>query len=101
MNFEVSPRRMFMRFRGVWCTSLCLFAVLVCLQLPAQSHKASMLHRAKVSKGFTPRLAPSFATAVPYNSGGNGAHSVAIAQLRGAGQPYDLVVTNWCAYSSC
>lgn len=90
-----------MRLRVLWCSSLCLFAVLVCLQLPAQSHKASMLHRAKVSKGVTSQLAPTFATAVPYLSGGNGANSVAMAQLRGAGQPYDLVVTNWCAYSSC
>ena len=93
-----------MRSRVVWCSSLCLFAVLVSLQLPAQSHKASMLHGgkvSKVSKGVTPQLAPSFAAAVQYNSGGNGANSVAIAQLRGTGQPYDLVVTNWCAYSSC
>ena len=90
-----------MRSRVMWCSSLCFFAVLVSLQLPAQSHKAQTLHRAKVSKGVTPSsVALSFALQTPsLLSGGNGANSVAIAQLRGAGQPYDLVVTNWCAYT--
>ena len=90
-----------MRSRVAWCFSLCLFAVLVRLQLPAQSHRASMFQGTKVSKGIPPLSAPSFAAAATYLSGGNGANSVAIAQLRGAGQPYDLVVTNWCAYTSC
>jgi hypothetical protein len=42
----------------------------------------------------------SFANAVAYDTGGNGANAVAIADVNGDGKP-DLVVTNWCAYSSC
>jgi len=92
---------MFMRSRVMWCSSLCLFAVLVSLQLPAQSQKAQPLHRAKVSKGLTPQSAPTFATAVHYYSGGNGANAAATASLRGTGQPVDVVVTNWCSDINC
>jgi len=42
-----------------------------------------------------------FWPAIPYNSGGNGASSVAVADVNGDGKP-DLVVTNLCANSeSC
>jgi hypothetical protein len=42
----------------------------------------------------------SFATAIAYKTGGNGANAIAIADVNGDGKP-DLVVMNWCAYSSC
>jgi hypothetical protein len=37
----------------------------------------------------------TFQTAVPYNSGGNGSTSVAVADVNGDGKP-DLLVTNYC-----
>ena len=97
-----------MSSRVVLRSSVCLLAVLVSVQVMAQSHGASIAgHRARASKATagsskaTPSSGLNFAAAVPYLSGGNGANSVAIAQLRGTGKPFDLVVTNWCAYSSC
>ncbi len=42
----------------------------------------------------------NFASTVSYLSGGNGANAVVIADVNGDGKP-DLVVTNWCAYTSC
>jgi hypothetical protein len=86
-------------------SSVFLFVVLVSMQVLAQSnsasyagHRAGALKRsADLSNGLQP---PGFANAVPYGSGGNGANAVAIADVNGDGKP-DLVVTNWCAYSSC
>jgi len=73
----------------------------------AQSHRASIAgHRATASKAtvgssnVTPSSGLSFASAVAYLSDGNGANAVAIADVNNDGKP-DLVVTNWCAYSSC
>ncbi len=97
-----------MSSRVVLRSSVCLLAVLVSVQVMAQSHRASIAsRRGRVSKATanssnaTPSSGLNFAAAVSYLSGGNGANSVAIAQLRGTGKPFDLVVTNWCAYSSC
>ena len=88
-------------------SSVCLFGLLVCAQLLAQSsstslaqHKARALKRnAEFSNGLqTPAL--SFVAGGPYLSGADGANAVAIADVNGDGKP-DLVVANWCAYSSC
>jgi len=107
--FDVQPGTITLETsRAVLRSSVCLLAVLVSVQVMAQSHRASIAgHRAGASKatvGLSNAASSSglnFATAVPYLSGGDGANSVAIAQLRGTGKPFDLVVTNWCAYSSC
>ena len=57
---------------------VCVFAVLVSVQV----------------------LAQSFAPAVPYGSGGNGPNGVAVADLRGSGR-LDMVVANWCTDVHC
>jgi hypothetical protein len=87
--------------------SLCIFAVLVSVQLLAQSPRASVAgHRTRASKATaglsnpSPASGLSFAAAVPYYSGGNGANAAAIADINGDGFP-DLVVTNWCTDSTC
>jgi hypothetical protein len=59
-------------------SSVCVFAVLVSVQV----------------------LAQSFAPAVPYGSGGNGPNGVAVADLRGSGR-LDMVVANWCTDVNC
>jgi hypothetical protein len=88
-------------------STVCIFAAIVSLQLQAQSNSASfaepgaraLKRTTRLSKGLqTPAL--NFASAVSYFSGGNGANSVAIADVNGDGVP-DLVVTNWCAYTAC
>jgi hypothetical protein len=98
---------MFMSFRLRLLCSVCMFAVLVSVLVVAQSDSASSAgHRARalrqsarLSSGLqTPAL--SFATAKQYSSGGNGANAIAVADLNGDGKT-DLVVTNYCAYSSC
>jgi Bacterial Ig-like domain (group 3)/FG-GAP-like repeat/Abnormal spindle-like microcephaly-assoc'd, ASPM-SPD-2-Hydin len=68
---------MFMRSRVLF-SSVCVFAVLVSVQVFAQS----------------------FAPAVPYGSGGNGPNGVAVADLRGSGR-LDMVVANWCTEVNC
>jgi hypothetical protein len=87
--------------------SLSIFAVLVSVQLLAQSPRASVAgHRTRASKAtaglsnHSPASGLSFAAAVPYYSGGNGANAAAIADINGDGFP-DLVVTNWCTDSTC
>ena len=65
--------------RGLLFSSICVFAVLVSVQV----------------------LAQSFAAAVPYGSGGNGPNAVAVADLTGAGGPLDMVVANWCTDVNC
>jgi hypothetical protein len=84
-------------------SSVFLFALLVCAQLLAQSNSTSLAqHKAralKFSNGLqTPAL--SFVAGGPYLSGADGANAVAIADVNGDGKP-DMVVANWCAYSSC
>ena len=59
-------------------SSVCVFVVLVSVQLQAQS----------------------FAPAVPYGSGGYGPNGVAVADLRGSGR-LDMVVANWCTDVNC
>ena len=107
-----------------------LFVILISVQALAQSNRAflgnqtnrpmvvresnqgtpQMLsmagHEARASKATarisnaSPAPGLSFARAVSYLSGGNGANAVVIADINGDGKP-DLVVTNWCAYTSC
>jgi hypothetical protein len=88
-------------------STVCIFAAIVSLQLQAQSNSASfaepgaraLKRTTRLSNGLqTPAL--NFASAVSYFPGGNGANSVAIADVNGDGFP-DLVVTNWCAYTAC
>ncbi len=67
-----------MRSRRLLLVLVCVFAVLVNVQV----------------------LAQSFAPAVPYGSGGNGPNSVAIADVNADGIP-DLVVANWCTDVNC
>jgi hypothetical protein len=88
-------------------SSVCLLAVLVSVQVMAQSPRASIAgHRATASKAtfgssnVTPSSALSFVAGGPYLSGADGANAVAIADVNGDGKP-DMVVANWCAYSSC
>jgi hypothetical protein len=88
-------------------SSIFLFALLVCAQLLAQSNSASSaqpraraLKRSAEFSGALQTPALTFATVVPYLSGENGANAVAIADVNNDGKP-DLVVTNWCPYSSC
>jgi hypothetical protein len=68
------------------------------LSVAMQDARASKTTARMSNASQTPGM--SFASAVPYLSGGNGANAVAIADVNGDGKP-DLVVTNWCAYSSC
>jgi hypothetical protein len=88
-------------------SSVFLFALLVCAQLLAQSdsissaqHRARALNRTAHFSGGLQTPALTFAPVVKYLSDGNGANAVAIADVNNDGKP-DLVVTNWCAYSSC
>ena len=116
--------------RGGLRSSVCIFAVLVSVQVLAQSNQAFLAnqteglkvaqesspgtpqrfsvagHRARALKA-TAQLSNdsqssglSFATAVAYDTGGNGANAVAIADVNGDGKP-DLVVTNWCSDVNC
>ena len=86
-------------------STVCIFAALVSAQVLAQSNSASFVgHRARAPKR-TSRLpnglqTPTFASAVSYFSGADGADAVAIADVNGDGKP-DLVVTNWCVSASC
>jgi FG-GAP-like repeat/FG-GAP repeat len=88
-------------------SSFFLFALLACAQLLAQSNGISsaqqgaraLKRNVEFSDGLqTPAL--SFVAGGPYLSGADGANAVAIADVNGDGKP-DLVVANWCAYSSC
>jgi|HubBroStandDraft_6_1064221.scaffolds.fasta_scaffold52974_2 hypothetical protein len=84
-------------------SSVCLFAVLFSIQVLAQSNSASSsAHRTrslKLANGLkTPAL--SFAGVNAYDSDGNGANAVAVADLNGDGQA-DMVVTNWCSDGNC
>jgi hypothetical protein len=98
---------MLMPSRAVLRSSVCLFAILVSVPVLALSHKASVSgHKARASKAAAGLSTPassglSFAPAVPYYSAGNGANAAATAQLRGTGQPFDVVVTNWCSDVNC
>jgi hypothetical protein len=100
-------RRMLMPSRAVLRSSVCLFAILVSVQVLALSHKASVTgHKARASKAAAGLSTPAssglnFAAAVSYYSAGNGANAAATAQLRGTGQPFDVVVTNWCSDVNC
>jgi hypothetical protein len=102
---EVNPRRLFMPSRLRVFSTVCIFAALVSVQVLAQSNSASFSgHGARAPKR-TSRLpnglqTPTFASAVSYFSGENGADAVAMADVNGDGKP-DLVVTNWCASASC
>ncbi len=96
-----------MSSRVVLRSSLCLLAVLVSVQVMAQSHRASIAgHKARASKAtfgsfnVTPSSGLNFAAAESFNSGGNGPNSVAIADVNGDNIP-DLVVANWCTDSTC
>ena len=62
--------------------------------------RARALKRSAEFSGALQTPALTFATVVPYLSGENGANAVAIADVNNDGKP-DLVVTNWCPYSSC
>jgi len=86
-------------------SSVCLFAVLVSVQVLAQSNPASHQRRAVKATADWLKAPPSsglsFATAVPNSSGGSGPNSVTIAtDLNGDGKP-DLVAANWCTNSNC
>jgi hypothetical protein len=83
-------------------SSVCLFAVLVSVQVMAQSHIASIArHKARVSSASgAPSSGLNFAAAESFNSGGSGPNSVAIADVNGDNIP-DLVVANWCTDSTC
>jgi hypothetical protein len=88
-------------------SSVFLFALLVCAQLLAQSnsiasaqHGARALKRTAEFSDGSQAPALTFAPVQAYLSGENGANAVAIADVNNDGKP-DLVVTNWCPYSSC
>src|SRR5208337_695820 len=120
---------MFMLSRGLLRSSVCIFAVLVSVQVLAQSKQAVFANPTKgleVAQEWNPGTRQRFssgrrraraekavqlsndsqasglhlATAIPYDTGGNGANAVAVADVNGDGKP-DVVVANWCAYSSC
>src|SRR5579863_4665142 len=86
--------------------SIFLFALLVSVQVLAQPQKASIggtrarASRATGLSNASPASGLSFAAAVSYYSGGNGANTAAIADVNGDGFA-DLVVTNWCSDSGC
>ena len=86
-------------------SAVCIFAAIVSVQVLAQSNSATFAgHGARAAKR-TSRLTnglqrPTFASAVSYFSGENGANAVVIADVNGDGKP-DLVVTNWCSFTSC
>jgi FG-GAP-like repeat len=83
--------------------SVCLFAVLVSMQLLAQSNSASFArHRTRSLKSTNGLQTPAltFAGVTAYGSDGNGANAVAVADVNGDGQA-DMVVTNWCSDGNC
>ena len=106
--FDVKPGTITLgTSRGVLRSSVCLLAVLVSVQVMAQSHRASIAgHKARASKAtfgssnVTPSSGLNFAAAESFNPGGNGPNSVAIADVNGDNIP-DLVVANWCTDSTC
>ena len=96
-----------MSSRGVFRSSVCLLAVLVSVQVMAQSHRVSIAgHKARAfkatvgSSNVMPSSGLNFAPAESFNSGGSGPNSVAIADVNGDNIP-DLVVANWCTDSTC
>ena len=112
-----------MSFRLRLPSSVCIFAVLVSVQVLAQSNggffanRSNALNVAEESNPGMPRAlsfaslraaalksplsnSSGFATAVPYYSGGNGANAAAVADVNGDGK-FDVVVSNWCSDANC
>jgi FG-GAP-like repeat len=81
---------------------VCIFSIFASTVLLAQSNSVPPTNRLLVptSAGAEAPQTPvsSFTAPVVYNSGGNGATLVAVADLNGDGK-LDLVVTNECANS--
>ena len=84
---------------------VCIFSIFASTVLLAQSNSVPPTNRLLVPTSAAAEApqtpVSSFTAPVVYNSGGNGATSVAVADLNGDGK-LDLVVTNECANSiSC
>jgi FG-GAP-like repeat len=69
------------------------------LGLPVDPPETKVI-RATASRRRSSSSGPSFATAVPYPSGGFGPNAVAMADVNGDGKP-DLIVANWCTDGTC
>ena len=79
-----------------------LSAILINIPALAQSHgRQQQESQATDQFSKAPASGLNFAKAVPYYSGGNGANAAAIAELRGTGQPLDVVLSNWCSDANC
>ena len=80
-----------------------VFSIFASTMLLAQSNSVPPINRLlapTIAAAEAPQTAASFTAPVVYNSGGDGALSVAVADLNGDGK-LDLVVTNEVACNTC